>query len=147
MNETRNPKECRMTNDEQGGPAVAALAYASPRIEKPSRSIYRAVIVLGALPIVLGGLALLLFWAMRWNWGPDHTTLLVVMSVGLILAGCVAFFVFFLRERRYKRMAPGSFQLRIILAALLLVADLPVVGFYIFAPQKMTRRMTVTVIN
>lgn len=126
---------------------VPALQYASPRTEKPSRSIYRAVIVLGFAPMVLGALALLICWLMRRGWWRDYTTLMFAISGGLVLAASAALAVFLFRERRYRRLSGGELGLRMALACLLLAANVPVMMLYAAAPQRLTRRETVTVIN
>ena len=126
---------------------VEVLKYARPDIEKPSRSIYRTVIVLGIAPMVLGGLALLICWLMRRGWWADFTTLMMVIGGGLVMAACAALMLFFLRERRYRRLTSGQLGLRMALAAVLLAANVPVMMLYAAAPRKLTRRETVTVIN
>jgi len=137
-----------MTNDEQGAePAVTALEYASPRTEKPSRSVYLSAIALGLAPMVLGGLALLTFWAMRWGWGADHTLLLVVISVALVAAATTQLLLFGFREWRYRRLSPGRLHVRFYLAVLLLLCNVPVLALYTAAPRNLVRRTTITVIN
>jgi hypothetical protein len=126
---------------------VATLQYASPRIEKPTRSLYRSAIALALTPMVLGGLALLLCYAMRWGWGPDRTMLLVALSVALVFAGMVQLLFFCYREWRQQRLSRGALQLHFYLGVLLLLCNVPVLSLYTIAPQKLTRRTTVTVIN
>jgi hypothetical protein len=128
-------------------PAVAALSYANPRIEKPSLSLYRTVLVLGAAPMVLGGLTLLICWAMRWGWWGDYTTLVAVISGALIIAASVQLIIFALREQRYRRLSGVALQVRLLLGVLLVASNFPVLWLYQDAPRKMTRRSTVTVIN
>jgi hypothetical protein len=137
--EIRNPKECRMTNGEKSAGEVAALEYASPRLEKPSRSLYRTVLVLGAAPMVLGGLALLICWAMRWGWWGDYTALMAVISGALIITASVQLIIFAFRERRYRRLSGAALQVRLALGVLVVASNFPVLWLYQNAPRKMTR--------
>jgi hypothetical protein len=92
-------------------------------------------------------LALLTFWAMRWYWEENHNSVLVAASVWSVIAACATLLVFFFRERRYKGLSEGALRMRLVLALLMLACDVPVVALYTVAPQWLTRRVTVTVIN
>jgi hypothetical protein len=97
--------------------------------------------------MVLGGLALLLFWAMRWRWGPDYTMLLVAISVTLVFAAMVQLLLFGFREWRYQGPTQGGLRVRFSLGILLLLCNVPVLALYTLAPQRMTRQTTLTVNN
>jgi hypothetical protein len=128
-------------------PVVAALQYASPRIGKPSKSVYRLVIALAAAPIVCGGFAVLMYWLLGWQWYRDSSLMMEILGGVAVLAGIAMLFLFIARERRFRRLAASEFRWKVAVAVVLLVSNVPIIALYVHLPDKLTRKNTVTVVN
>jgi hypothetical protein len=123
------------------------LNYASVRLRRASRLIYWVVIGLGAAPMMLGPIVLLIFWLTRSEWTPQVTG---VMAGGLswcIVLGGMGLIMFRAMERRLGRLTPEEIKKKVRLGIVLLLINFPVGTLYLLAPGRMLRRITVTVVN
>jgi hypothetical protein len=110
------------------------------------RETYRAVLVCGALPLLLGSAIFLLWVPTRWSWLMPVGVLVLVCGLGLFVVGAIALLHYCRLGLRAPEL-PRRFWRSAALGAVLLLSNFPAAGTIVYAASALYSRYTVVVRN